>query len=715
MTPDQEPIDSRSPTTNGDEASQESVDADGVQQVEEASAETASVEQVQVDQDDLAAASGRPAGADGPSDQDLEQEEVAAQAHDRPEGLTAEQSTSEGEDGDPGLPDPHNQPVGSAPVDHATVLDSISGGPPGGAGSSSGDDSSPRAAAAATAAEESAIGPTGSRHRAETGVGWFSTSPGTSQHTEMLSEELSAERPSDEPVGASEPEGPPNGGVPHLGIGLTPVRGEHRGPELIENGMVHVDPDPEIGSPSRAAGLAEHPTSQTEPEEPGRSPVEDRPAAAAPEPSQGRDSSSSSDAAETPLEPDGEQVPWNEPALPMAWPPGLEPSDRAERREPADEGSPDDEVPPQPDPTWPRLFSRTAEGQDTGGTAESAESNDPEAIIESADEGTASESPESSQRVPSPASIWADGVPQERLAQAQDDATVLAIKAQEAAGLDIITDGEIRRESYSNRFATALAGVDVDNPGVALDRSGHPNPVPRVVGAIRRKHAVQVEDLLFLKRHTDRRVKVTVPGPFTMAQQAQIEFYDGSRERASLDYAAAVNDEIRDLFANGADIVQIDEPYMQARPDEARAYGLKALNRALDGVKGVVAVHICFGYAAIIHERPSGYSFLPELAQCGCAQVSIETAQSNLDCAVLSGLRGKQILLGVLDLSSMTAETPELVATRIRRALPYVSPEDIVVAPDCGMKYLPRDVADAKLRAMVAGARIVRDELNSAS
>jgi 5-methyltetrahydropteroyltriglutamate--homocysteine methyltransferase len=296
------------------------------------------------------------------------------------------------------------------------------------------------------------------------------------------------------------------------------------------------------------------------------------------------------------------------------------------------------------------------------------------------------------------------------LAQAQDDATVLAIKTQEEAGLDIITDGEIRRESYSNRFATALEGVDIDNPGSALDRSGHPNPVPRVVGTIRRKHAVQVEDLRFLKRHTQRKVKVTVPGPFTMAQQAQIDYYDGNRELASMDYARAVNEEIRDLFANGADIVQLDEPYMQARPQEARAYGLKALNSALEGISGTTAVHICFGYAAIIHERPSGYSFLPELSQCSCAQVSIETAQSNLDCSVLTNLANKKILLGVLDLSSMTPETPEQVAARIRRALPHVSPQNIVVAPDCGMKYLPREVADAKLRAMVEGARIVRAE-----
>jgi 5-methyltetrahydropteroyltriglutamate--homocysteine methyltransferase len=302
-------------------------------------------------------------------------------------------------------------------------------------------------------------------------------------------------------------------------------------------------------------------------------------------------------------------------------------------------------------------------------------------------------------------------IPEQWLAQAQDDATVLAIRAQEQAGLDIVTDGEIRRESYSNRFATALEGVDIDNPGSALDRSGHPNPVPRVVGRIRRKHAVQVDDLLFLKRHTQRQVKVTVPGPFTMAQQAQIDFYGGSREQAALDYAAAVNEEIRDLFAHGADVVQLDEPYMQARPDDARAYGLKALNRALEGVTGTVAVHICFGYAAIIHQRPSGYSFLPELAECSCAQVSVETAQSNLDCSVLGHLRNKKILLGVLDLSDMNAETPGQVAARIRRALPYVDARNVIVAPDCGMKYLPQDVADAKLRAMVEGARIVREEL----
>ncbi|HEY4214245.1 MAG TPA: uroporphyrinogen decarboxylase family protein [Steroidobacteraceae bacterium] len=302
-------------------------------------------------------------------------------------------------------------------------------------------------------------------------------------------------------------------------------------------------------------------------------------------------------------------------------------------------------------------------------------------------------------------------VPEPFLVEAQNDATLVAIRAQEEAGLDIITDGEIRRESYSNRIATALEGVDLDNPGTALDRSGHPNPVPRVVGKIRRKHAVEVDDLLFLKKHTKRMTKVTVPGPFTMAQQAQIDAYDGSRKAASMDYAVALNAEIRDLFAAGADVVQIDEPYMQARPDEAREFGLEALNRALDGIKGATAVHICFGYAAIIHARPSGYSFLSELKGCSCQQISIETAQSNLDTSVLKDLPDKKIILGVIDLSDPQVETPQVVAERIRRALPYVKAENIIVAPDCGMKYLPREVAIGKLQAMVEGARIVREEV----
>jgi 5-methyltetrahydropteroyltriglutamate--homocysteine methyltransferase len=232
--------------------------------------------------------------------------------------------------------------------------------------------------------------------------------------------------------------------------------------------------------------------------------------------------------------------------------------------------------------------------------------------------------------------------------------------------------------------------------------------VPRVVGDIRRKHAVGVRDLEFLLANTDRRVKVTVPGPFTMAQQAQIDHYGGERRLAALDYATAVNAEIKDLFRAGADVVQIDEPYMQARPEEARAYGLEVLNRALEGVSGNTAVHICFGYAAIIHARPSGYSFLSELAQCSCRQISIETAQSNLDCSVLTNLAGKKIILGVIDLSTSEVETPEQVAARIQRALPHVAAEDIIVAPDCGMKYLARDVAFGKLQSMVAGARIAR-------
>jgi 5-methyltetrahydropteroyltriglutamate--homocysteine methyltransferase len=295
------------------------------------------------------------------------------------------------------------------------------------------------------------------------------------------------------------------------------------------------------------------------------------------------------------------------------------------------------------------------------------------------------------------------------LQEAQNDATVLAIRAQEAAGLDIITDGEIRRESYSNRFATALEGVDIDNPGSALDRSGHPNPVPRVVGRIRRKHPVEVEDLLFLKRHTKKQVKMTVPGPFTMSQQAQNDFYK-SEEEAAMDYAVAVNAEMKDLLAAGADIVQIDEPYMQARPEKARQYGLKALNRALDGITGETAVHICFGYAAIIHQRPSGYSFLPELAACSCRQVSIETAQSGLDTVVLEKLPGKKIMVGCIDLSDMTVETPQKVVERIKRALRHLKPEQVILAPDCGMKYLPREVAFGKMKAMVEGAKLLRAE-----
>jgi 5-methyltetrahydropteroyltriglutamate--homocysteine methyltransferase len=299
----------------------------------------------------------------------------------------------------------------------------------------------------------------------------------------------------------------------------------------------------------------------------------------------------------------------------------------------------------------------------------------------------------------------------EWLEEAQDDATILAIRRQERAGLDIVTDGEMRRESYSNRFATALEGVDPENPGTVISRSGHSVSVPRVVGRIRRKHPVEVRDLRFLRANTDRRIKITVPGPFTMSQQAQDDFY-GSLPEMALDYAAAVNEEIGDLFAAGADIVQIDEPYMEAQPEKARQYGLTALRRALDGITGTTALHICFGYAAMVRDKPAAYSFLAELAESPVQQISIETAQPSLDCSVLANLPGKTIILGVLDLSTHEVETPETVAARIRKALPFVSPDRIVVAPDCGMKYLPAEAAFGKLKAMVEGARLVREEVN---
>ena len=291
----------------------------------------------------------------------------------------------------------------------------------------------------------------------------------------------------------------------------------------------------------------------------------------------------------------------------------------------------------------------------------------------------------------------------------QDEATLLAIRDQERAGLDIITDGEQRRESYSNRFATALEGVDTENPGSTLNRSGKPIPVPRVTGKIRRKFPVELRDLQFLRANTTKAVKMTVPGPFTMSKQAQNEFYQ-SEEAMALDYAGAVNEEIKDLFSAGADIVQIDEPWMQQHPDKARAYGLKALDRALDGVTGTVAVHLCFGYAAVVHVKPTGYSFLPELEGSKAAQVSIEAAQPKLDLKVMERLPSKTIILGVIDLSDMAVESPEIVAERIRKALPHAPAGHIVIAPDCGMKYLPRDVAFGKMQAMVQGADIVRRE-----
>jgi 5-methyltetrahydropteroyltriglutamate--homocysteine methyltransferase len=295
-------------------------------------------------------------------------------------------------------------------------------------------------------------------------------------------------------------------------------------------------------------------------------------------------------------------------------------------------------------------------------------------------------------------------VPEPFLEQAQDDATRLAVHDMERAGVDVVTDGEMRRESYSNRFATALHGVDLDRPGVALDRTGHENPVPRVVGRIRRARPVEVRDVEFLRSITEKRIKITVPGPFTMTQQAQNDHYADDRELA-LAYAEAVNEELRDLTAAGADIVQIDEPYLQARPEAAREYALEAIARALDGIDGETVLHTCFGYAAIVHERPSGYPFLAELNESAATHISLEAAQPNLDPQVLRALPDKTIVLGVLDLGSAEAETGEVVAERIRRALEVVPPERLVVAPDCGMKYLPRELAFRKLEAMVAGAR----------
>ncbi len=298
----------------------------------------------------------------------------------------------------------------------------------------------------------------------------------------------------------------------------------------------------------------------------------------------------------------------------------------------------------------------------------------------------------------------------EHLEEAQDDATRLAISDMERAGIDIVTDGEQRRESYSNRFATALDGVDIDNPGVALDRTGHENPVPRVVGPIARRHPVEVRDVEFLRAHATGRIKITLPGPFTMTQQAQNDYYDEPGELA-LAYAAAINEEARDLEAAGADVIQIDEPYLQARPEAAREYAIPAINRALEGIDGETALHTCFGYAAIVHDRPPGYSYLGELGDANVAQISLETAQPRLDYGVLRELDGKHIILGTLDLGDPDVETPEAVAERIRGALAHVPAERLTIAPDCGMKYLPRATAFAKLRAMVEGARLVRAEL----
>jgi 5-methyltetrahydropteroyltriglutamate--homocysteine methyltransferase len=300
-------------------------------------------------------------------------------------------------------------------------------------------------------------------------------------------------------------------------------------------------------------------------------------------------------------------------------------------------------------------------------------------------------------------------VPEPFLEAAQDDATRLAVQDMERAGVDVITDGEMRRESYSNRFATALDGVDLDEPGVALDRTGHENPVPRVVGPIHRREPVEVRDVEFLRSITDRRIKITVPGPFTMTHQAQDDHYGDERSLAFA-YADAVNAELRDLKAAGADVVQIDEPYLQARPEPAREYAVEAIDRALDGIEGDTVLHTCFGYAHIVHDRPSGYPFVSELNECAASHLSLEAAQPDLEPEVLRELPDKVIVLGVLDLDSDEAETPEVVAGRIRRALEVLPPDRLVVAPDCGMKYLSRDLAFRKLQAMVEGARLVADD-----
>jgi 5-methyltetrahydropteroyltriglutamate--homocysteine methyltransferase len=301
-------------------------------------------------------------------------------------------------------------------------------------------------------------------------------------------------------------------------------------------------------------------------------------------------------------------------------------------------------------------------------------------------------------------------VPEAFLDEAQDDATRLAVNDMELAGIDVVTDGEMRRESYSNHFATALEGVDLDTPGVALDRTGHENPVPRVVGPIRRRGPVEARNARFLRALTDRRIKITVPGPFTMTQQAQNDHYADERDLAFA-YAGAVNEELRDLKSAGADVVQIDEPYLQARPEPARRYAVAAIDRALEGIEGDTVLHTCFGYAHVVHDKPSGYPFLAELNDCAATHISIEAAQPGLDPEALRALPDKVVVLGVLDLGAEEVETAELVAERIRRALGVVEPERLVVAPDCGMKYLPRRRALEKLQAMVAGTRIVRAEI----
>ena len=297
------------------------------------------------------------------------------------------------------------------------------------------------------------------------------------------------------------------------------------------------------------------------------------------------------------------------------------------------------------------------------------------------------------------------------LEQAQDDATVVAIRDMERAGIDIITDGEVRRESYSNRFATALEGMDLDHPGTALDRTGHPNPVPRVVGPIRRVRPVEVRDVQFLRANTNRPIKATLPGPFTMSQQAQDDYYH-DEEAFALALADAVNAEVRDLFAAGADVVQLDEPYLQARASIAERFAIKAINRALDGIAGTTALHTCFGYAHIVHSRPNGYPFLEQLADVTANQISLESAQQNVDLSVLKALRNKQVIVGVINLADESPiEDVETVAGRIRNALKVVDADRLILSPDCGLKYLPREKAFGKLAVLARGAAQVRSEV----
>jgi 5-methyltetrahydropteroyltriglutamate--homocysteine methyltransferase len=298
----------------------------------------------------------------------------------------------------------------------------------------------------------------------------------------------------------------------------------------------------------------------------------------------------------------------------------------------------------------------------------------------------------------------------ERLKEAQDDATRLAVRDMEEAGLDVVSDGEIRRESYFNLFATALSGIDLDQPGLMPDRTGAMIPVPRVVGRIRRERPVHLDDLQFLRSLTSRPVKMTVPGPFTMSQLAVNEHYK-DEEELIMDYAEAVNAELNDLKAAGCDVLQIDEPYLQAKPEKARKYGVKGINRALAGISGPTVVHMCFGYAYAVKDKPTGYSFLPELDRCCSTQISVEAAQPRLELPALSDLRSKIVMLGVLDLGDQSIETPETVAARLRNALKVIPADRLVAAPDCGMKYLPRHVALGKLKALAAGAAIVRSEL----